>query len=237
MEEYYIGGYYLVEGTGIKNCMDSTLLPNKIWSISDCICALHPDLSALSWACCLEEREHEYQKKLNLTKEGFTALQREVDELFNANKLGWLQTFIDRDAAIHYARKYLGDIPDLKLLMIATTREAKDFFLKEEEPKDNQGEVGVYLCLKQGLTVKNQDNLKGFEILGYEHGGFHSFLCNSLEKDFFEKLNIRLNENGLIESHAEGEKAVKYASDPNVGAEPVLWMPWAVYEIPLQNNT
>ena len=236
MEEYYIGGYYLVEGTEIKAYMDAALLPNKIWSISDCICDLHPDLAALSWSSCSKQNRREYQKKLNLTKKEFSDLQKEVDDLFSTNKIGWLEMFIDRDAAIHFAQKYLSDISDLKLFMIATTAEDKDYFLEEEKPKGNQGEVGVYRCLKQELTVKGQDRLRGFEVLGYELGGFHSFVCNSLEKDFSEKLKIKLNANGLIDSYADAERAADYASEPDVGAEPALWMPWAIYEIPLQKQ-
>ena len=75
-----------------------------------------------------------------------------------------------------------------------------------------------------------ESRLLGYEILGYELSRFHSFICNSLEQVYFNKLQIKLNENGLIQDIKDAEKATVLTNVPNV-AEPVLWQPWAVYAI------
>ncbi|MEZ5015461.1 MAG: hypothetical protein R2800_00260 [Flavipsychrobacter sp.] len=231
MEEFYIGGYYLVEGTSLHDYMNSSVLPNKIWSVSNCICNIHPNLSALSWSSCSDEDRLAYKQKLSLTKEEFQLLQEETDNLFNDKKVGWVEMFTDREASISFAKKHLTNIENIKLLMIATSAEYRNRFL--QQAKTEEANTGVHHCLQKGNMVENNDNFKGFDILGFELGSFHSFICNSLETEFTTKLYITLNENGLINSYTDAQKANDYMLDPYYTKEHILWMPWAVYELQL----
>ncbi len=61
-------------------------------------------------------------------------------------------------------------------------------------------------------------------------------MCNSLETDYSTKLNISFNRNGLIDNFEDAEKAADFTNSPEVGAEPVLWQPWAIIEITEANN-
>jgi hypothetical protein len=76
--------------------------------------------------------------------------------------------------------------------------------------------------------------MRGFEILGEEWGEwFHSFVCNSLENEYVERLHLSLNKNGLIDCYEDAVRATDHTNLDEVGAEPVLWQPWLISEYPL----
>lgn len=231
MEEYHIGGYYLIEGTTREDYMSNSIIPNNIWSVSSCICNLHPDISALSWTSRSNEDRLVYQQQLNLTTEAFNNMQEKTDALFNDDKIGWEAMFIDRDTAVTFAQKYLGKVENIKLMMIATTTEYSKLFLQKTKTTENNN--GVYKCLQKENAVQKDADFKGFEILGYESGSFHSFICYNLEKVYANNLNITLNEHGLIKNYAEAVIANDYTSNSSNLPEGTIWMPWAIYEIQL----
>ena len=71
-------------------------------------------------------------------------------------------------------------------------------------------------------------------LLGEEYGEwFHSFVCNALENEYLERLHISLNPNGLIDRYDDAVRAADHTNLDEVGAEPVLWLPWLISEYPL----
>jgi hypothetical protein len=121
-------------------------------------------------------------------------------------------------------------IQNINLLAIATTTQNRDLFL-QEELSSNNAEEGVYQALQSNQTIKINHNLLGYEVLGNDYGRFHSFVCNGLETDFAHKLNIKLNQHGLIDQYEQAIQASNYANHPDTGTEPVLWIPWAIIEL------
>jgi len=103
--KFYIGGYYLIEETAIKDWMNHDLLPEKIMTPSSCICNLHPDDICLSWVKGDKKAKNAYREKIGVNKEQFAELQKETDELFNLEKYGWLQVFTEAEHAKKYHQK------------------------------------------------------------------------------------------------------------------------------------
>ena len=71
---------------------------------------------------------------------------------------------------------------------------------------------------------------RGFEVLGYDHGQFGSYICNSLQDDYSKKFGISLNKNGFIENYNDARKATEYTMSDEAKAEPYLWFPWLISE-------
>jgi hypothetical protein len=226
---YYSGGYYLVKGCETQEPMNKEILPAMIFSISSCVCKIYPDIWALSWVKNSEEEIEKVKTDLNLDNSGFFELQRYADLLFNSNKFGWPNVFFDINTPGEFYHKYMKDIPHIKLLGIGLSEEYVNKFLEKEKPLHGHGKPGVYENLSCHKYMETSKEL-GFEILGYDSGSFHSFICNRLETDYRDRLNIRLNENGLIESYDDAAHAAEYTMKDDVGAEPALWMPWVIYE-------
>jgi hypothetical protein len=230
---YFLGGYYLVESSPCKSWMNNSLIPQKFYSLSTCICSHHPDLSILTWVNDSEDRE-QYRRKLNLTIEEFKLLQNQADRWFEQNRYGWGGVFLDLNLAREFATDYLSHIQNIKLLAIATTAKYRDLFLQEELSSNNSQE-GVYRALQSNQTININHNFLGYEVLGNDCGGFHSFVCNGLETDFAHQLNIKLNQHGLIDQYDQAIQGSDYANRPDLGAEPVLWIPWAIIELAIQS--
>lgn len=230
---YYVGGYYLVEGTPIQKFMDGNILPYKIWSVSDCISGLHPEYVTLTRVSADAEEIKDYRTKLGLTEEQFSQLQQEVDDLLAGNALGWGKVFLNADSARTFYKKHLSHISDIKLLAIATTENHRKTFLEDEEPFENYLASGVFQCLQLATTINIEDGFRGFEVLGHNSGEVHSFNCFSTEEYFRDELKIEFNEQGLIRTLMEAEKGSEYLSNPDVAGERGYWMPWAILELPL----
>lgn len=226
---YYLGGYYLVKGSEIQESMNKEILPSMIFSISSCICKIYPAICALSQVKSSEEDIDHVKEELNLDNSGFFELQRYVDLLFNSNRFGWPNVFFDINTAREFYTKYLKHMGHIKLLAIGLSKEYADKFLEKEKPLHGYGKPGVYEILSSRKYMETSKEL-GFEILGYDSGSFHSFICNRLETDYRDRLNIRFNSNGLIELYEEASRASEYTMRNDVEAEPVLWMPWVIYE-------
>ncbi len=230
----FVGGYYLVEMTPIRGGMNHDILPKNILSLSDCICNLHPLEFCLSWISSSKNDKEKYAKKLGINLEKFHELQVKTDNDFNANKYGFSEVFSDLECAKEYYNQYFNNIPNLKLVAIATTEKHRNLFIESSESMNIADDFhGIYKTFKNKNKNIIDPTMKflGHDILGFEYGSFHSYLCSSLENDFSEKLDIKFNPVGLIDELALAEKASDYANNPENHVEPALWQPWAVYEI------
>ncbi|MCS5711455.1 hypothetical protein [Candidatus Berkiella aquae] len=238
--DFYIGGYFIVQGSTPSHLanpsmrLDEAMLPLRIWSLSNCICHIHPIVECLSWVNDNDKpnKLERYQKALKLTSSELKQFMTECDDLFKQNKLGWQEMFFEPEPAMTFAKKYLSWVPDIKILQIATTAEYRDIILESENPSNQAvGLTGVYECLQAGKISNHLDHFRGFEILGFETGVFHSFYCDNFHVEISKSLNIQLNQYGLISDLTDAIKANDYIDDPEHGAESAYWLPWAITEI------
>ncbi|GHJ47699.1 hypothetical protein Cs7R123_50410 [Catellatospora sp. TT07R-123] len=74
----------------------------------------------------------------------------------------------------------------------------------------------------------------GFEVLGFEHGRFHSWLCYSLHHQAFDRFGIRPNDRGLLATLAEARQVAEFANInrdmPDGTPLDVHWLPALVTE-------
>jgi hypothetical protein len=72
--------------------------------------------------------------------------------------------------------------------------------------------------------------LFGYEILGWDNGGFHSYLCNGFEKNISREYELAINEFGVIQnSYTMVKEFAKYLADK--GGEPLIWLPFSIFEL------
>jgi hypothetical protein len=219
--DFVVGGYFLVQVAPSADWLkNKTLLPAKFWTVSTCICEIYPDTWIFSGTSKSTKPTINYQEILKLDDESFKSLQATADEMFRKD-----------ETARQFYVQYLRHLPDIKLLSIALSEPDAVEFIEENKPEPGMGEGGVYIKLQQRQLLDSSAMPRGFEVLGDEWGGqFHSFICNSLETDYAERLNISLNQNGLIDSYEDAVRAANYTNLDEVGAEPALWQPWLISE-------
>ena len=232
--DFFVGGYFLVQGVQLAEQMNKTLLPTKFWTVSQCLCEIYPDSWVFSWGTKSSHDDKDYQAILKLDNDTFQLMQAWADEIFNKGELGWPYVFMNVETAQQFYTQYLQHIPDIKLLSIALADPYWAEFIEDNKPAQGKGEGGIYKKLVQKQVYDGNGIVRGFEILGEEWGEwFHSFVCNSLEDEYVERLHISLNQNGLIDRYEDAVRATYHTNLDEVGAEPVLWLPWLISEYPL----
>jgi hypothetical protein len=234
---YYLGGYYLVEGIS-RPSYSSTFLPSTIWSISDCISPIYPNSWGLPWVSTTEEEELlATQARLGLTNAEFKEMQDSLNTAFNEERFGWPNVWLNLSDAQEYYRRYLQAIPHIKLLAIGVSTPYFDECLEAAEPDPGMSQAGLYLRLREPQKLANLDHALGFELLNVDVGNIgHSFLCNHLEKEY-QKMGLTFNEHGLLAKYDDAKQAEEFTNLDTTGAEPGPWFPWLIVEYSLTGES
>jgi hypothetical protein len=225
------GGYYIVSPLKRADYMDKTLLPDTILSASECLCDFHPEINIL-WGGSQKKKQN-YSKELNLSKSTFEEMEEWVEKKFEEQLFQFPQLFTSANIAREFSKMFLSHLSDIRIIGIGLPENLVEEFLDEEEtlskPAKERYGIETLLINKTAMDME-ASKLYGYEVLGFEYGKFHSYICNGLEKDYNDKFQFNLNENGFIPTLEIAKKYCDYSNDEEVGTEPVLWLPWAIYE-------
>ncbi|MFE6866877.1 hypothetical protein ACFVFS_09990 [Kitasatospora sp. NPDC057692] len=77
----------------------------------------------------------------------------------------------------------------------------------------------------------------GWEVLGYDYGMIHSWLCNNLHQDAARELGVTPDDRGLLPSREPAERLAAWANARD-DTKPVTWFPAALVEwdTPVEGN-
>jgi hypothetical protein len=223
-DEYILGGYFIVKAASRGASMNPLLLPEKIVTVSDCICDILPGTWALSW---VTKHTAEQKLKKHFFKGDFELLENWLTDLFDKGIYGWQGEFNSLDAAREFCERFLISKEDIYLLGIGLTVDDAAILIEEEMPNGKTLKSMICKVLSKKETMLSE-NLLGFDVLGYEFDSFHSYICNGLESDFYKRYGYEPNNYGLYDTFTEAKKSADYVMTGDIGAEPVLWQPWAV---------
>ena len=224
------GGYFLTVPTRRPQHLSSTLLPAAIVSLSDCICDFIPSAWAVEWADFSREERLYSASKFGLSEGQLDEVIAWTTRRIGQRQLGWPSTFFSLETARDFAGRFLLAGQGLAVYGIAMHENDLERFLSEEVPPSGQATPGVFEAVGSGMTPAPGGKVLGWEVLGYEDGWFHSWLCNGLEVEVAEELNVRPNDRGFISCSAEAAIVAEYCGREEVGAEPAFWAAWQVRE-------
>lgn len=222
------GGYLLIERSKRAAYMDQQLIPEFVQSASGCICEQHPTLDVF-WGMSEKEKAL-YRARLRLSEEEFLKLTELVEIHQESGELGYPQTFQTVERAKECRDSFFSHI-ELDIIEIGLPESHMSDFLEQGDEGKSPERYGVECFILKEEIEKPTGRLLGYEVLGYENGMFHSYLCNSLEQDFAKQFTFRLNENGFIPTLEEAERYCSYCNQEDIETEPVLWLPWAIYGV------
>lgn len=207
---YKIIGYYICEQIAVPKFLNRS---GTMLSVSECFGGIHPRLDT-----CFFQNDHigqkerdAYKKRWGFSDEKALELEQEIGVLFGKR--------LAEDGRFQYLSdaRYFYDSSFSKgnciLVSVSTSEEYFDI-LKEDLTQESLGKK----CLVSGVTDENE--LLGFDILGWDIGGFHTFLCNGLHKIL---PNARFNSYGLLENTFE--ETVAFSAQIQGCGEPVSWVP------------
>lgn len=222
---YRWGGYFLVQGVDQPSEGDDA--SKVLWSVSDCVSYLYP--GPWTSAQALEDDEAaELRSVLGLDVDEWAAVLSSVDGLERAGAMLWPHVFVDPDAARRFAASHLRNLADLRLLSIALPEDLVDGFVAAAAEGEGEGYAVIELLRRNQPVDRGAGTQLGFEVLGWDLGGFHSHLCNDLAPVFSDRLGIECNGLGLIDDEGAARRAAELANDPETEAESCPWLPWRV---------
>ena len=212
--------------------MNVELLPDRILTASHCLVDLAPDTWAISWTGDTMESRREAAARFGLTEQGLRELMDWSTAAIDSGSLGWPSVFLDVDNAIEFRARFLPASVDAVVFGIALPADLRDEFLEETRPGPQEGTPGVVMALQANATQDERGRLLGFDVLGWDYGGFHSYICNGLETEFQRALGLRPNAHGFFATEQEARRCAEHAGLETTAAEPALWLPWrvALYE-------
>lgn len=221
---HIIAGYLIIEPVARPHWTQESKLPITLLTATDCICSVHPGEWGLAWTSSPDDVEA-IKAKLGLSSENLAAIQNKVQELFDAGQYGLPNVFSTYKAAKRFKEEHL-QVLDCQIVRLSLPEPFLAVCIDEMMPEGNLLESG-YLCnLKKKVSDPNSGQILGYEVLCWDTGAFHSFICNGLEKDYEEKLGLKLNPNGLFDDLESAVQAVDYTNREDVGAEPGYWAPF-----------
>lgn len=210
-KDFTVIGYYIVGPVSKPQYL--SLHCDKILSVSSCIDDIYPDLSGCLWRETGDSWE-KYKAKLRLSEAEFKQMMEEVSDLFANNRMDVDGRFINLADARHYYDSYIPKTLDAKIIAVLMLKE--DAAQLIEEPYWGQNAV----ISSENLT---QGKLLGGEIIGFDCGSFHSYLCNGLDKDISERYTLSVDDYGVIQN--EFPQIRLFAELIQGAGEPVLWLP------------
>jgi hypothetical protein len=231
LDDYRVGGYFLVRVADREECMASELLPDSFITVSRCLTDIFPE----SWAIG-DGNGSEESNGFDLPRQALGTVKREVASHFKNRYLGWPNVCYSTSIARQLAQKFLSHLSsqDMALIGVALHQEYVPEFLHVEAPGAGDAPQGVYDAIAYGMRLEPGGTVLGYDVLGLDdNGSFHSWLCSGLEDDIYERFGIRPNAAGLLNSMEEAIQCALYAASDDVDAEPVLWQPWLIVSYPV----
>lgn len=144
-------------------------------------------------------------------------LKKDVSRLLDDGKIVTDGLFKNRKDAKEIYQNYFSANDAIRIIGISVQAPYDDVL---QEELGNSG----WLYTQENVQGKPL----GFEIIGWDISGWHSYLCNGLQKIIEEKYLLKVNDQGLIQNSYE--EVVDFAKRIEGMGEPVEWVPVAVHD-------
>lgn len=205
---YNVIGYYICEH--IKPPQFLCTLSNAMLSVSNCFECVHPKLDLCFFENNKIIEKEEYLKKWNLCGNKLSQLMNKIATLFG-KRLNTDGMFTHLSDAQYFYNTYFSD-RNCTIVSLSTTKYFIDIL---------KNEISCNCKLDIDYANIDENELIGFDILGWDIGGFHSFLCNSLQEDL---PSAKFNRWLLLQNTFD---EIKDFSNQIQGlGEPVEWIPF-----------
>lgn len=210
MDSFQVIGYYICETVEAPEWLRG--VSSRVLSVSGCIGERHP-----KWECFLggfrKGKSREYQKALGMDDEQYKALLEAANRLFTHKQIDIDSRFLRLSDAQDLYKKYFFNLP-CRVVSISTAPEYFSVLAEEMAGSNSNGSMSGIL---------DDSRCLGCDILGWDSSGFHSFLCNSLEKQLPD---AKFNGVGLLENVFSD--VTRFAGMIQGQGEPVVWVPCKV---------
>ncbi len=217
------GGYVLTRPVPAPDYGEPGLLPESIRTVSGCLARLG--------------FEYWWSEGNAADAVDFGVGPDQIDQL-----VAWYRERFEKDLGApniafstavirEFLDTFVANPDDLIILGCGLTSRDAERILASFPTPENMGEYGVRAMLERKQPLEPGGAELGYEVLSYEYGLEHSWLCNRLEDDALAELGVSPNPvTGLLDSHQEATAVAEWINAGSIGAEPGLWLPWLIVE-------
>lgn len=249
LDDFICGGYLLTQFFDGTECnqwirddmvrkgqaLDEDLLPAKILSVGLCGIETAP---LFEWMGASEED----CARFGIAGDRLADVTAWANERFE-KEVGYPDLFLSLDAAKEYIRHFVTLPNENQLLGIGL--HPKNWPDIEELQAFHPSSIasngvkisgfvdrGFYQALarQQPLTT---GRILGFDVIGYYYDIDHSWHCNNLAVEGFQRFGFRPNQWGLIDDLAHADQLAAYANEEMI--EDSTWMSVLVVQIPIES--
>lgn len=206
---FKIFGYYICEKMSVPDFLG--IKSDEMITISDCFSGIHPELSYCYFDNNRKQEQMEYQEKWKLHSDKVTMLQNDIHNMFEKS-LAIDGRFLKLEDAKKICTNYF-DANKCVIVSVSTTEEY--YKVLTEELSENSSGINNFFS-----GVEDKNSMLGYDILGWDFSGFHTFLCNSLHKELEMP---RFNKYCLLDN--DFEVVEDFAKQIQGKGEPVEWIP------------
>ncbi len=222
------GGYFLARPAKRSVHMNAGLLPETLFTATDCIVDLVPNTWSIEWTQDTQAARQEAAAKFGLKGSELESFTAWCTSALAGGELGWPDVFLSLDVALRVKREFLSRATSLAVIGIALPYDLVSTFLAETRVEAGQGEPGVVTAVRAGRAPSAEGQVLGYDVLGWDFGGFHSYICNGLETEFADVFELKPNRWGFFDQLNDARRCADHCNLETTGAVPALWMPWRV---------
>ncbi len=224
--EFISGGYFVIRRAKRPEYL-SLLVPQTFVTLSSCLTDIAPDLWAVDWENHSQQERAEEAAKFGIPSSVIPQLVE-----WTTPRVEFPFGFSSIENAQEFYKLFL--CTDLAMVVgIGLHSSLLTSFKGQVEKESNKG-LGLLERIERNEPFAGGGVTLGYEPLGFDAMHFHSWLCNFSPEEIGKTLGIRMNENGLLSSLADGIRTTDFVRQH--GAEMAIWEPWLVASYSTQNS-
>jgi hypothetical protein len=221
-------GYYVPRLVAPSSMLSQGLLPSEILTLTSCLTDLFPDSWAVEWVRCSYDDRAATAARFGMPSSGVQALVRSVTELHDTGDIGWPNVWSKLEAARRLIGEALPNPSDVLLVGAGIPVDFVEEFLHQLAPEPREGPCGAFQMANARQALASHGEFLGWEVLGFDGAGCHSWLCNSLHIPAAEHLGVELGKFGLLSSEQAARDVIRMIAEDPSKAEPSAWVPTGI---------
>lgn len=221
-------GYYAPQLVEPPSGLSQQLLPSQILTLTSCLTELFPDSWAIEWVRCSDDDRAARAARFGVPASDVQALVRTVTELHDTEDIGWPNVWNKLEAARRLIGEALSNPSDIVLVGAGIPADFVEEFLSRLAPEPPEGPCGAFQMATARQALASGGEFLGWEVLGFDRAGCHSWLCNSLHIAAAERLGVQLGNFGLLSSEQAARDVIQMIAEDPSKAEPAAWVPTGI---------
>ena len=242
LDRYVCGCYFIVKPTSNSGAVDfceickANLPPGETVTLSTCLTVTLPHNWAYEWVACAAEERQDRGRIWGLPDSDLNEFIKWTTAKQRAAEIGFPNAILTLDTARDLLRKFPISRDGWKLLGLGFRRDqAASYVAEYASTRENELLPTIAEAVSQSRSLDPSGHIIGYEVLGWEVDGFHSWFCSLSKRDVSRELGIYPGRNGLLESYEDAVRIASAAEQPHDAApfNTVLWHPWAIVDYPI----